>query len=185
MGGRGSSSGGSKGGGGAVAKALADIEGKIKGNTTETAALVSESGEILFEKSEGSANSVHFTQEEAAMMQNGIVTHNHPGGNTLSPDDVNLVISTGVKEIRAVTPDGTVFSLTRNYEIGEAIPPSYMKFSSNYQKAMNKYIKGTTDKIWAETGDADLCNKMVANYRRQWLSSNSSKHGMTYKEVTP
>ena len=184
FGGRGGSSGGG-GGGNKVAQSLASIEDRIKGDSVETAALVSESGEILFDKSEGLANVVHFTQEEVAMMRDNTLTHNHPSSNTFSSDDVNLIVSSGLHEIRAVTPEGTVYSLTRNYGIGEAIPTSYMKFGGNYKKAVDKYVKGTVDKIWAETGNANLCNKMVSDYRRQWLSNNSSKYGMTYKEVTP
>jgi len=42
-----------------------------------------------------------------------ILTHNHPDGANLSLSDVKTAVRKGVQEIRAVTPDGTVYSLKK------------------------------------------------------------------------
>ncbi len=39
------------------------------------------------------------------------LTHNHPSGSGLSLKDVKLFIKTELREIRAVTPNGTVYSM--------------------------------------------------------------------------
>ena len=43
-----------------------------------------------------------------------VVTHNHPGGTMLSVSDIRTALSLNLAEIRAVCPDGTVWSLKRN-----------------------------------------------------------------------
>ena len=44
---------------------------------------------------------------------NVVVTHNHPQASMLSLDDMLLAVRLGLKEMRAVTPDGTVYRRTR------------------------------------------------------------------------
>jgi len=44
-------------------------------------------------------------------IRQAIVTHNHPGGSGLSIADIEFFLSNRLNEIRAVTPDGGVFSL--------------------------------------------------------------------------
>lgn len=44
--------------------------------------------------------------------RNSILTHNHPGGTGLSIADIHFFVQNRLREIRAVTPDGEVFSIT-------------------------------------------------------------------------
>ena len=179
MGGRGGSSGmQGKGGGGGN---LSDIESKIRDDSVETAALIGPDGTVLFDKSDGLPGAVYFTKEEVSMMKNGILTHNHPSGTTFSPEDVSMAVNSGLKEIRAVHSNG-VYSLTRQFDVGGTVPSKYLNFSSHYEKAANDYMRNTVDAIYSKTGDADRCNKMVADFRRQWLKENSASYGWTYKE---
>ena len=174
MGGRGSSS--------SMRSAnLSNIESRIRGNPTETAALIGPSGEVVFDKSDGLAGAVHFTEDECARMANATLTHNHPRGTTFSPEDIDLAVGRGLKEIRAVHSGGS-YSLKRQYKIGDEVPSKYLRFSRDYDSAVGKYMKSTVDKVWERTGDADKCNGMVADYRRQWLSKNSASYGWAYKE---
>ncbi|TDQ28601.1 hypothetical protein [Tenacibaculum caenipelagi] len=46
-----------------------------------------------------------------------ILTHNHPGGTGLSIADIDFFVKTKLKEIRAVTPEGEVFSLRWNKNV--------------------------------------------------------------------
>lgn len=175
MGGRGGSSGmrGSAN--------LSRIESRIRSNPVETAALIGPNGDVLLDKSDGIANAVHFTAEEASMMVDGTLTHNHPGGTTFSKEDVDLAVSRGLRSIRAVHSGGS-YELRRQFNIGDAVPNKYARFSGDYESAVSKYMRNTVDKIWNDTGDADRCNGMVADYRRQWLRDNSASYGWKYKE---
>lgn len=174
MGGRGGSSG-------MTSRNLLSIENRIRNNPTETAALVGPNGEVIFDKSDGLESAVYFTDEEASKMVDGTLTHNHPQGTTLSADDVDLAVSKGLKEIRAVHKDG-YYSLTRQFKIGDQTPSYYAEFSDRYDNAIGKYMKLKVDPIWNRTGDADRCNKMVSDFRRQWLKNNASQFGWEYKE---
>lgn len=175
MGGRGGSSGmrGSAN--------LSRIESRIRSNPVETAALIGPNGDVLFDKSDGVANAVYFTAEETSMMVDGTLTHNHPRGTTFSEEDIDLAVSGGLRSIRAVHSGGS-YELKRQYNIGDSIPRSYSRFAKDYDSAVNKYMKNTVDNVWESTGDAVRCNKMVADFRRQWLKSNSGNYGWAYKE---
>lgn len=173
--------GGRGGGTSAKSSALFKIENKIKNASVEHAALINEKGEVLFEKSDGKVDAVHFTQEECAMMQDATLTHNHPGGTTFSDPDLVILTKRGLREIRAVHADG-VYSLTRNYNIGDAVPSSYLSFAKDYKDAFNSYKYGVVDKIFAKTQDADKCNQLCADYRKWWLKTYSNDYGYTYKE---
>lgn len=176
MGGRGDASSMS-----ARSKSIAKIENKIRNKPVEHAALVNENGDILFDKTEGSTNIVNFTPEECAMMKDATLTHNHPGGTTFSPEDVGLLTTRGLQEIRAVHTNG-VYTLTRNYKIGDKVPSHYKNAWLDYRSAITSYVKNTTDAIYAKTGDANKCNKMVSDYKKSWLSSHAAYYGLTYKE---
>ena len=184
MGGRGSGSRMAGGGGSSGMRGSANlsrIESRIRSNPVETAALIGPNGDVLFDKSDGIADAVYFTAEETSMMVDGTLTHNHPGGTTFSKEDVDLTVSRGIRSIRAVHSDGS-YELKRQYNIGDNVPRSYFRFAEDYDSAVNKYMKDTVDKIWNDTGDADRCNGMVADYRRQWLRDNSASYGWEYKE---
>jgi hypothetical protein len=66
--------------------------------------------------SERSRNRVRLPAGLAAVAAHGatvVVTHNHMGGTMLSVSDVRVAFGLNLKEIRAVCPDGRVWSLRR------------------------------------------------------------------------
>lgn len=98
---------------------IADTENSIRMNKAfETAVVFNSKGDILIDK-RGAATSVSFTNEEFAMMKDGILTHNHPRGwaypnrslgrigNSFSKEDLQTAVSYDLSEIRAVTPNFT------------------------------------------------------------------------------
>ena len=174
MGGRGSSSG-------MGSRNLRNAENRIRNDSVETAVLIGPNGDILLDKSDGMEASVNFTPKETALMKNGVLTHNHPSGSTFSEADIDLAFTHGVKEIRVVHTNGS-YSLTRQYNIGDDIPFRYEDFAYNYERAVQSYMRSTVNAIYNKTGDADRCNGMVADYRRQWLTQNASNYGWKYKE---
>lgn len=89
-------------------------EAAIAGHKSEYAILYDGRGNKLFKK-HGGQHEVIYTDDEWALMKNGVLTHNHPLGATFSPDDICVLRESGLKEIRAVGRDG-VFVL-RNPDI--------------------------------------------------------------------
>ena len=80
-------------------------EAAIAGHKSEYAILYDERGNKLFKK-HGGQHEVIYTDDEWALMKNGVSTHNHPLGATFSPDDICVLKESGLKEIRAVGRDG-------------------------------------------------------------------------------
>lgn len=80
-------------------------EAAIAGHKSEYAILYDERGNKLFKK-HGGQHEVIYTDDEWALMKNGVSTHNHPLGATFSPDDICVLKESGLKEIRAVGKDG-------------------------------------------------------------------------------
>ena len=167
--------------GSSKASGLAGVENRIRGDKVETAALFGPNGKAIFEKSDGLPDKVSFTEEEAKLMVDGILTHNHPSGSTFSVADVDTAFTDGLREIRAVYNDGE-YSLRRNFDIGDTIPQNYFDFAADYSAAIKKYKRSVVDAIYFKTGDVNIANKMYNDFRKDWLKANSSNYGWTYKE---
>ena len=160
---------------------IKEIEDKTRKDSTETASVIDENGSVILEKSEGLGSEVNFTYDELAKMVDKTLTHNHPKGRTFSPEDVSLAFSTCLREVRASHVNGC-YSLTRTFNIGDSIPTVYTTFAIDYEKATSDYKANTVDAIFDQTEDADMCNKLIDDFRRKWLKDNAMKYGWVYKE---
>lgn len=103
-------------------------------------------------------------------LRNTIVTHNHPTaearrrygdnlatrvGSTLSPADVSLAVSRDVKEIRATTKGGYIYSLKRPAGGWGASPREVLYQFRQYQKEYRaKFSKKQLQKIYNRESDA-------------------------------
>jgi hypothetical protein len=79
-------------------------------------ALIMRAGGGHVSRIRGVKHSVHFSPEvmnAARADGNCVFTHNHPGAGTLSPADILCAAYMNVTEVRAVRPDGGVWSLKR------------------------------------------------------------------------
>lgn len=107
-----------------LTKAVSDVESNIRQNKShETGVLFNKDGNIVIDK-RGGSRSVQFTKDECLLMNDGILTHNHPGawgysendimriGNSFSIQDIALAVGNNLAEMRAVTPNYT-FSMKR------------------------------------------------------------------------
>lgn len=88
-----------------VGASLSTVEGSIKGNKSESAAVYVGGQQVLFK--DGNRNYVPFNGKEVAAMKGGVLTHNHPSGGSFSDADVSAMGSMKLKEIRAVSTDYT------------------------------------------------------------------------------
>lgn len=91
-----------------LAGLLAKAERQIVSDATETAYVYDKRGNELLVKSTGSTSEVTFTIDEQALMEDAILTHNHPSGNSLSKPDVVFLFAHGLEEIRAVGRSGSI-----------------------------------------------------------------------------
>ncbi|MFY8186896.1 MAG: hypothetical protein ACOVLC_02940 [Flavobacterium sp.] len=117
-----------------VSKNLDEVSSKIKLFESKIQKLDYEEGMLLnnakkieiknvTQKLESSISWKHISDEKFVK---SIITHNHPGGSALSLADVKMFIGTRLNEIRAVAPDGTVYSM-KNKGISEKFSKELLK----------------------------------------------------------
>ena len=93
-------------------------------------------------------------------------------------------MSCGVAEIRACTKKGA-FSLVRLYSLDEGPTDTQREFSWRFSVATKKFQE-SVDEVWESSQqldeDADKCNKMFEDMRRNWLKKNARHYGWEYTE---
>lgn len=161
--------------------ALKAMEDNIRPDSFESLVVIDANGHILLDKSDKSVDSVSISEDEKALMLNATITHNHPSGSTFSWQDLRTLENTMAHEIRAVGSNGITYSL-----VSGPGASTNGDFFYDYYVAENTYRINTVDKVWNNSSqlqeDADKCNRMLEDYRRQWLKDNSKKYGYKYSE---
>ena len=129
----------------------------------EKAVLFDDWGEVIWEKM-GTKKRVDLS-EIGHILENKIVTHNHPSGNPLSKIDIDLLISKKLKEIRAVgRKSGYVYrawltkkditlqdkaAFVRYYEVAKkTLRNKAKKFYNNLRKQGFSYEEAQTKTSW-------------------------------------
>ncbi len=93
--------------------ALGEFERIIMGERHEVVGVFGATGRLVLAPKAGGAYSVSFVEEECPFFVRSCVTHNHPSGSVFSPQDATLASERELDELRAVCPDGRVYSLSR------------------------------------------------------------------------
>lgn len=168
------------------------IEKRISGDKVETAYLLDKSENVVFSKTDNATDYVCFTNEQVNSMRGNILTHNHPSGSTFSKEDVELLVTSGLKEIRAAGKNGT-FSLMkieeninadhfyRSYE--NAIKTIRVIMDMEYETAKNQYNAGNISVYEFEEKCQALNNKLNES-RKEWLANHSRNFGYAFNYET-
>ncbi len=92
-------------------RALEKAENQIRDDKFETAIAYTEGGREVFRRSDDRVDGITITENAAENILPGtIFTHNHPGSNVFSYEDILMFSEVGMKEMRAVGADATTFS---------------------------------------------------------------------------
>jgi hypothetical protein len=87
--------------------AVAEHEQRIRALPHEATVALDDEGRVLLAK-QGGGSTVTFTAAEAERMRGAAVfIHNHPAGNSFSPQDVSLACTLEFRELRVVTEQWT------------------------------------------------------------------------------
>jgi len=90
---------------------LASYENKIKDSHVEKCYALDKEGKMALFKT-GEESKIEFTLGELASLADTTFTHNHPKGvAAFSLADIDLLLKTGVNEMRAVASNGTMSSM--------------------------------------------------------------------------
>lgn len=126
--------------------AVRDVEKRLASlkKYEEAVTLEPQTGAVVFSK-KGGASEVTFTDEEAAKMYGTIFTHNHPGGMSLSQDDLQFATHVNVAQMRATTPERTYVVERLGTEW-----PSRMELHGTYnRKVYERGLMGTLPNLAA------------------------------------
>jgi hypothetical protein len=86
------------------------FETRIRDLGHEVAAIVDVERGVVRARA-GGPHEVEWDDADCEEIPSRIVCHNHPGGDSFSPDDVRLAWEFGAAQLRAVTPAGVVYTL--------------------------------------------------------------------------
>ncbi len=149
--------------------AIRDKEMEIVDLPKERAVLFDDWGDVIFEK-EGTERQVDLS-EIYFMARNKVLTHNHPGGGSLSPADIALMIRVRLREIRAVGREvGYVY---RAWIVGEPSWSEVEKFVRFYES------KHTADnELFAKAAKLyrELIKKGISPEKAQKIAHASHTH---------
>ena len=173
----------------AYRSALSKAEDSIKHDSVETAILLDKNGNTVFTESQGNPSSVYFTPEQFNQMKDGTLTHNHPSGSTFSGADIDLLVRSDMKEIRATSTDQT-YRMQRmkgqypdraqfSQDFANAYQANKAVCDAKYQKIEDGYNSGRMS--YREYSDrCTALNKELDSMNSKWLKDNSRRYGYRY-----
>ena len=150
-------------------------EASIAGHKNEYGILYDSKGNRILKK-RGEKDRIVYTDEEVALMLDGVLTHNHPGGATFSLDDIDMLGRAGLSELRAVGRDGI-------YVIKQ--PETWPEGINSFEKLEKEYTDiqlSLQDDMYGEvlSGRITTDNGYSIEYQRRILEKLTSKYGFTY-----
>lgn len=156
-------------------KTMLQHERIISGNNYETAIIYYPDGSVNFKK-KGNSDIVKFTANERKKMNGCVATHNHPNGTVQSPDDIMMLRTANLSEIRACNSKGAYVvtppsKWSKEIDNMEKLNKKYLDF---YEAAMSKYRDVSAQegkplflylKTAEEEGLRDFCERYGFGYR--------------------
>lgn len=155
------------------------IERAIVQQDYETAVIVGPDGQLVLQK-KGTHNAVRFSDEELAMMRGATLSHNHPGGNSLSKEDVQLALDFDAKEMRAVTRNARYSIQPRAQTVSDNI------IASRIREIEEELMKETWAKIRTGAMTVPEANKRHFHElwaRCQWKLKDANQIDLVYRRV--
>lgn len=150
-------------------------EASIAGHKSEYAILYDSRGNKIFKK-HGDKHEVEYSDVEWNAMPGGVLTHNHPSGATFSTDDIYMLYTSGIKELRAVGRDG-VYVMRRPHE---------WPFEINTMEKITDEYKSIMDELELEIRrDCELgiitnAEDYVIEYQSRVLNKFVRRHDLEY-----
>lgn len=135
----------------------------------------------------GSASQVEISDDLIPQMKENIFTHNHPNGGCFSRNDILNFVKTDLFEVRASTPQGTVFSLQKgNGQIfGDDMLHTFKAEKVGDRKKVQQILQEKLDngevssEEWAKKGYG-LIVRLQEQDIENWLTKNATKFGYVF-----
>jgi hypothetical protein len=154
----------------ALRAAVREHEQRIRALQHEEAIALDGEGRVLLVK-RGIGSSVTFTDAEVERMRGAAAfTHNHPAGNSFSPQDVSLACALGIGELRVVTvqwthvlrPGRARWSHQYQPRLDEAGQRAFLEVTDEFQEAIQRRRLSISEanaefwhRVWERVADAE------------------------------
>jgi hypothetical protein len=112
-----------------LTSALDRAERKIRRLRYEHAYAFATDGRLIFDRTDNAPASIAFSADQMLLLRDAVLTHNHPGGRSLSEDDLLVAIDADLAQIRAVTS-------THRYWISRPLQGWTAKFQERLRTAL-------------------------------------------------
>ena len=118
---------------------------------------------------------------DKSLLKGNILTHNHPKGSMFSTDDIKGFIEGELLQLRASTPSGKVYVITR---IKDWVKPNLLQ---DYKKAGTRGSIGEREvqrkfEEYSEfLSDYDALKKAFWEYKEDWLYENAHKYNVKFE----
>ena len=177
---------------------LSEAEQAIAKLGIEHAVVFGSHGQQLVRATSHQATFVQLTPTIAAYLRengNAVFTHNHPSGNCLGIEDINYMVRSNLKEMRACGPHGDVFVLRRPKD-GWGIPDDQLeerqkgnltlppKFSSRLQAAERDALTVARDHMdsYMIRKDGVIGDPKDPNYSEErWVENGTAQRIKQYE----
>ena len=124
-----------------VSKKISDFETTIKKLDYEDGKLVNNANKIEIKHTgKKYRSSINWNHIPKLKFKGSTLTHNHPSGSGLSLTDVKLFLKTELREIRAITPNGSVYSM-KNLSISNKYKEDLLDLIKKEEKIVQSEYK--------------------------------------------
>lgn len=154
------------------------IEKEIHKLSYETGAIIDKSGVVL-QKVNGARNEVFV---DGSLLKGAIMTHNHPNGGSFSVQDIDSFLQCDAYQIRATTPQGKTFVLTKGRDF--VLPSLAVDYknagtwrsvgAARVQELYETYLSSG----WSAS---DALYKAQSDYKEEWLFEHAKEYYVKFE----
>ncbi|KQY94720.1 hypothetical protein ASD24_04020 [Paenibacillus sp. Root52] len=135
-------------------KKVEEVENRIRHESKEHGQFFDKDGNLIGDTVIGNEKAIDISAYKDRG-KDAVFTHNHPTNGPFSLDDMMVVVDFDMLEIRAITPNGKTFSMTRGTDgwkvDGQSVPMVYRLVQEELRANVNfnkLYKEGRMDEAW-------------------------------------
>jgi hypothetical protein len=167
---------------------ISNFEAKIHGQDYETAGVFSDTGEMIFEKS-GEKDHVNFTKEEGESFKGATLTHNHPKGDSFSPQDLQFACQCEMKAVRVTCRSCNKTFVLRSADGADLRMELWKDSEMTGTVGLGFMLHTYGDEVWHEnrakikSGDMTIAEAEGSHWQEVWKRVNEHDNRIIYEEV--
>lgn len=144
----------------------------------EVGVIIGKDGKVL-QKVDGTHNIV---EVDPNLLKGAAFTHNHPEGSCFSAQDMISFLQADVYQMRATTPSGKTFILTRDKDfVKPSLAMDYKKAGSFRSEGEGRVQELTDQYISSGYSLADAAYNAKSDYREEWLEKHAKEYNVTFE----